>query len=548
MTEEHTKGSEYALDQPGSNPYSFDTFLEQRDGFDYYNDDEFLRDLVAHYAGDEAARIHETASVLSHKVRTRWRALSEQAARPEYHPRLLHYDAYNHRIDRVVRSLETETLEREIFAEALFSNRVTPWEMFVKRFVINQLGEFGVVCPMTCTEGLIGILELLGDPSHSELARILRHCKEGIDGEFGVGAQFMTEIQGGSDLPANRVEAVADGAAYRIYGKKFFTSVAHADYAVLTARVKGTDHIGVFVVPSWLPGDKARERRNGFEIQRLKWKMGTTELPTGEIEYKGALAYPVGPLHRGLANAVGIVLTLSRLSIGIASAAMMTRAAREARMYAEFRTVFGRRIVDYPLSARELNWLDDMAKRTTAGAFAVFDLYLRCGGRQALAARTDMSLAERKRQWQLRELILLQKVCAAGQTVDVVRKAMSIFGGHGVMEDFSALPRLLRDAAVNELWEGPKNLLLTQVYRDLQRAASWYDTKEFIADVLAGADASLTADLGERFAQLLAEPVLGDVDEGSITAAAAWEQCCTELFAAYQQLALQSVTAVRVSP
>ena len=32
---------------------------------------------------------------------------------------------------------------------------------------------------------------------------------------------------------------------------------------------------------------------------------------------------------------------------------------------------------------------------------------------------------------------------------------ISIFGGHGVIEDFSALPRIFRDAMVNELWEGP---------------------------------------------------------------------------------------------
>lgn len=526
----------------GYNPYSFDAFLERRDTFDFYRDDTFLKTMVERYTGVEAERIHAAAARTADKVTNRWRSLSETAARPEYHPRMLHYDGHNHRIDRVVRSLETETLEREIFAEGLFSSRVSPWEMFVRRFVINQLGEFGVTCPMACTEGLIGIIELLGEPDHSQLQQILTDCKEGIDGQFGVGAQFMTEIQGGSDIPANRVEAVPDGDAYRIYGKKFFTSVAHADYAVLTARVRGTDQIGVFVVPSWLPGDKVLERRNGFQIERLKWKMGTTELPTGEIEYNGALAYPVGPVDRGLANAVGIVLTLSRLSIGIASAAFMTRAAREAKMYAEFRTVFGRAIADYPLSARELNSLDEAAKRTTAGAFAVFDAYLRAGGLQALSGAPGGDAQDKRSLWRLRELILLQKVCAAGETVDVVRKAMSIFGGHGVMEDFSALPRLLRDAAVNELWEGPKNLLLTQIYRDLQRARSWYDVKDFVVDVLNGADDANVdvdvQDLAERFAAVLEAPMLGPVDAASLAAAEAWERCCTELFTAYQRIAL----------
>ncbi len=67
-------------------------------------------------------------------------------------------------------------------------------------------------------------------------------------------------------------------------------------------------------MPSWLPGDKVKERRNGYRINRIKWKMGTAELPTAEIEFHGAVAYAVGPTNRGVANAVGIVLTLSRMA------------------------------------------------------------------------------------------------------------------------------------------------------------------------------------------------------------------------------------------
>jgi alkylation response protein AidB-like acyl-CoA dehydrogenase len=60
---------------------------------------------------------------------------------------------------------------------------------------------------------------------------------------------------------------------------------------------------------------------------------------------------------------------------------------------------------------------------------------------------------------------MLQKITASWDCTDAIRGAMSVFGGHGVMEDFSVLPRLYRDAAVNELWEGPRNVLLTQMHR-----------------------------------------------------------------------------------
>lgn len=123
------------------------------------------------------------------------------------------------------------------------------------------------------------------------------------------------------------MEAEPDGRYYRVYGSKFFCSAVHADYAVVTAKVTGSEKVGTFIIPSWLPGDKEKEKRNGYVINRIKWKLGTVELPTAEIDFNGAVAYPIGPTDRGVANAVGIVLTLSRMAVGVSSAAMMTRAA-----------------------------------------------------------------------------------------------------------------------------------------------------------------------------------------------------------------------------
>ncbi len=202
--------------------------------------------------------------------------------------------------------------------------------------------------------------------------------------------------------------------------------------------------------------------------------MGTSELPTAEIEYDGAMAYAVGPTNRGVANAVGIVLTLSRIAVAISSASTMTRAARESILYSQFRDVFGKKICQWPLGAGQLRDLVDAAQKTTAGAFKVYDLFIRLGGKLQAGLGSKEPLETRKQRFNLRELIILQKLVSAYDAVDVIRKAMSIFGGHGVIEDFSSLPRLFRDATVNELWEGPRNVLLMQVYRDIQRVSDWY--------------------------------------------------------------------------
>jgi alkylation response protein AidB-like acyl-CoA dehydrogenase len=384
-------------------------------------------------------------------------------------------------------------------------------------------------------------LDQFPDEACPELYDVLMHTKEGVNGEFAIGAQFMTEIQGGSDLPANVLEAVPDGKYYRLYGNKFFCSAAHADYSVVTAKISGTDKVSTFVVPSWLPGDKEKEKRNSYDINRIKWKMGTSELPTAEIQYKGALAYPIGPKDKGIAVAVGIVLTLSRLEIGIACAGFMLRASREANLYGDFRTVFGKKVKDYPLSASKLKRIENAAQRTTAGAFKIYDLFLKLEKPLNPGIKADQPMEIRKKLFNLRELVLLQKICATNEGAEVLRDAISVFAGHGVMEEFSSLPRIFRDVVVNEQWEGPRNLLLTQIYRDLGRVADWYPPGEFVASVLEGAESSTVQQLSSRLEDLLQRPVLGEVSDESLQAAAEWDAFCDEIFKVYQEVALREI-------
>ncbi|MFH1139968.1 MAG: acyl-CoA dehydrogenase family protein [Pseudomonadota bacterium] len=525
-----------------NNPYSFEEFLNKLHGLNMYMDDPFLQKNLAFFAGPDFNGIHERLRPFSAKASGQWRAMADFVARPENRPYLENFNAHNRRVDRLVRPAETRQLEREIFSEGLFSEKTLFWENVVKRFLLHQLGEFGVMCPIACTEGLIALIEQFPDHGRPELDRILRHCKEGLDGDFGVGAQFMSEIQGGSDIPSNLIEAEpqADGT-YKLFGAKFFCSAMQADYAVVTAKTTAGDKVGTFIVPSWLPGDKEREVRNGCRINRIKWKMGTAELPTAEIEYDGAAAYAVGPTDRGVANAVGIVLTLSRLTVGVSSASGMMRAAREAFLYSEFRDVFGQKICQFPLGAHQVRELVRTAQRTLSGAFKVFNLFLQLGRKLQPGLNSNEPLEIMKKRFDLRELIIIQKLCTAYQAVDAARKAMSIFGGHGVIEDFSSLPRLYRDAAVNELWEGPRNVLLIQVLRDLHRVMAWYPPEEFTASALAGVDPALVADLGRRLRGFLENPPFLGATLETMKQAAAWEGFVDEFFLAYQERALAEV-------
>jgi alkylation response protein AidB-like acyl-CoA dehydrogenase len=522
-----------------NNPYSFNEFLDWRQGVDYYLDDPFIQKVVRHFTGEIWEQVDAEARSVSARASFRWRDMADRIARPELRPFMLHYDGHHNRIDRICRPRDTEILEQEIFSESFFSDKTPPWVKLVKMFLIYQNGEACVACPITCTEGLVMLLEKYADTP--ETKEILRHCKEGSDGDFAIGAQYLSEIQGGSDVPSNVLEAVNENGIWKLYGTKFFCSATHADYAVVTAKPVGSEKVGLFVVPSWLPGNKEKEIRNGYTIDRIKWKMGTSELTTAELTFNGAVAYPVGPLDKGVANVVGIVLTYSRLTVGLSAAAFMTRAVREAEKYTSFRQAFGLLINQFPLVAVQLERITKTTRRTAAGAFKLYRDFLKLEGGLKGSQGSDEPLPARRNRFNVRELIMLQKIAASWDCTDVIREAMSLFGGHGVMEDFSSLPRLYRDSAINELWEGPRNVLLTQIHRDLQQAASWYRPEEFVAEILRETDPSLVDELSKEIRALVSHPNLFQNDDVTIDVCRRWDSFCHKFFHAYQDLALKEV-------
>jgi hypothetical protein len=147
----------------------------------------------------------------------------------------------------------------------------------------------------------------------------------------------------------------------------------------------------------------------------------------------------------------------------------------------------------------------------------------------------------RRKRFLLRELIIIQKLVTAYDAVDCLRKGISIFGGHGVIEDFCSLARIYRDAAVNELWEGPRNVLLMQVFRDIGRAAEFYPPDQFLGDLLSGARETEIAALGRRAMEFAAKPPFQKLDEASRRRAIAWEEFIVDVFRIYQETALREV-------
>jgi acyl-CoA dehydrogenase len=347
---------------------------------------------------------------------------------------------------------------------------------------LAQAGEGGHACPVVCTAGLVRALRTRASAELRE--RFLPPLLETDYDSAQRGAQFLTERHGGSDVGANRVEAVPDGDAWRLHGEKWFCSVADADQFLVTARPRGapegTRGIGCFLVP---------RAGGGFRIRRLKDKLGTRALATGEIEFEGAVAFPLGPLEEGFRTAVS-VLNTSRWLNAVGSAGLMRRAYDEAAAFAGEREAFGGPIARFPLVRENLA----VMRSETAAALAS-SLHL-----TELVARIDEGeAADEDVAWH-RILVNANKVVTSLAATKVCRRGIEALGGNGTIEDFSPLPRLYRDAIVFESWEGTHNVLCAQVLRDLAKLD---------AVDLAVERAQAPAELGARLRHSLAEPEWG---------------------------------------
>ena len=349
-------------------------------------------------------------------------------------------------------------------------------------YLLAQVGEGGHACPVVCTAGLVRTLRTTA--SDELRARFLPPLLETDYDLAERGAQFLTERHGGSDVGANRVEAVPAGDAWRLHGEKWFCSVADADQFLVTARPRGapegTRGIGCFLVP---------RSDGGFRIRRLKDKLGTRALATGEIEFEGATAYPIGPLEHGFRTAVS-VLNTSRWLNAVGSAGLMRRAYMEAAAFARERVAFGRPISDFPLVRENLAVMKAETDAALASTTELTGLVDRIDGGQA----TDDDVA-----WH-RLLVNANKFVTSIAATAVIRRGIEALGGNGTIEDFSPLPRLYRDAIVFESWEGTHNVLCAQVLRDLARLD---------AVDLAVERSGAPEELAERLRRSIADPELG---------------------------------------
>jgi acyl-CoA dehydrogenase len=428
----------------------------------------------------------------------------------DHHPPVLsHRERNGHNKQRIDKHPAYQTLEKIAFGQfglAAMNHRAgimgadAPWPPIAK-YLLSYLfvqSEFGLCCPLSMTDSLTRTLSRFGSP---ELVEQYLPALTSTDlDELAQGAMFMTEQGAGSDVAHTASIAYEDSSRaglsdesaqgqsrggqhlepnWRLYGEKWFCSNPDADLAMVLARTgpmqDGIKAVSLFLMPKCLPNGQP----NHYRIVRLKDKLGSRSMASGEISLLGARAFLIGEAGRGFVQMADMVNN-SRLSNGMRAAGMMRRAAQEAWFFAQHRRAFGKTLAEMPLMQRQLMKIRLPAEQALSMMFQAAqalklsdDLRHQHEKRRAHDDLSDIDSSDaayRLAYGLTRLLTPLIKFRACRDARKVCGDAMEVRGGCGYIEEW-ADARLLRDAHLGSIWEGTSNIVALDVMRAIKRDA-----------------------------------------------------------------------------
>jgi acyl-CoA dehydrogenase len=443
--------------------------FDQAIGLDWYEMDPNLSFLLDLYLPDPADRSFAEEQV------ARFGALVGQVIAPraeetDHHgPVLRRYDRWGYEVDEVEHhptwtANKADLVRNGFVSLEAYAGRPAPAVVGASVSYLVSQAETAIYCGLGMTAGAADIVE-----RHAPAAvagDVVGRLRSLDPDEAWEGGMFLTERQGGSDVGANTTRAVQDGDEWRLFGDKHFCSNVDADVFVVLARPEGAPAgsrgLATYIVPRRLPDGAP----NGFAIKRLKPKLGTVGVPTGEVTLDGARAWLAGGptgAGEGPADAArggrGInrmmeMVNGSRFGVALMGLGIHRRSFLEAAIYAARRSQFGARIDSYPL-VRET--LVDLLVELEAGMAVTYE----CAAAERTAS--DVTTGRLVR----RILVPLAKMRCTRTALHAASTALEVFGGNGYMEDWP-MARQLRDAQCHTIWEGTENILCIDVRRAMR--------------------------------------------------------------------------------
>ncbi len=486
---------------------------------DWYAPDEHLRWLLRESVGESVWPVADSAlRELGELVPQRIEQLARDA---DHHPPVLHqYDARGTRIDEIeFHPAYDELISTVLGFGTVRSAHIPGWRGLpgvAPRALTSAVSYMFLQADQAITGCPVGMMDAMArclarnDPALAQRF-VPRLADDG--GRHFTSAMFLTEKAGGSDVGANETVAVRDDdGTWRLHGEKWFASCPQSDLALVMARPEGAPPgpagLGLFLMPR-LTEDGTR---NAIVIHRLKNKFGTRAMASGEVGLRGAFAWQVGQLDRGMRQMMDMV-SLTRVGIVAATAGAMRRNTTEALAHTAQRNTFGGVLQSHPLMRDSLAELVVDSTAALTATIAASELLDRSDAGDTEAAGA------------LRLITPLFKGYFTERARISGGDAMEIRGGNGFIEDWPDA-RMLRDVSVHAIWEGSGNVIALDVLRGLRRGAG----PHFLADLERRAE---SAGAGGPLAPL-ARPMLAE-----ITALATTLDGLTDADAEAQQLPIR---------
>ncbi len=427
-------------------------------GRNWYRCDPTLQLLMRRHLGAEGLawaepRLTELGALMGGPIAAR---ADETDRHP---PRLEKYDRWGRDVSEVVMPATFEASRRDLiehnFASPAFRAEagacgIDPAPLSAAWAYLLDQAEIGMMCALGTGGDMV--VRLAEEFAPDDVKRRVRELFTA--GEFaGEAAQMLTERTGGSDLAALETTATPRGDGWTLSGFKWFASNANGSAFVVLAKPLGGPDTIRGIAPFLVLRQRRDGSRNGVRIRRLKDKLGTKAVASAEVEFDGAEAFllapgpgggaPGGGDGRGMARMMELT-NGARLGIAMMGLGCARRALVESLCYATAREAFGHELVHHPLMQAKLA---ELIVEVEAAQALVFDGYL--GSRLRIGAP-------------------LIKLRAARLGITAASDAIEIHGGNGYTEQWP-VARLLRDAQVNTVWEGPDNILCLDVRRAMER-------------------------------------------------------------------------------
>jgi putative acyl-CoA dehydrogenase len=425
-------------------------------GYNLFSTDRALREAVAREgAGWACQELEELGRIVGSAEAMEW------AVQANENPPVLHtHDRYGNRRDEVLYHPAWHHLMRLAVTHRIHN---LPWAKpcpgaHVARAALAMLAlenEAGHVCPISMTYSAVPVLrrnpELAAEwEPHVHSASYDPAFRPATEKTGVILGMAMTEKQGGSDVRANTTKAEPIGRGeYVLDGHKWFCSAPMSDAFLVLAQAPSG--LSCFFLPRWTPDGKP----NGFQLQRLKPKLGNRSNASSEVEFHGAWARLVGEEGRGVATIIEMVQH-TRLDCTIGSAALMRRALVEALHHCRHRHAFGRSLIAQPLMR---NVLADLSVESEAATL--------------LMMRVARAFDEGDHGF-ARLAVAIGKYWISKRAPVFVAEALECLGGNGYVEE-SAMPRLYREAPLNSIWEGSGNVIVLDVLRTIKKEPASLD-------------------------------------------------------------------------